>query len=54
METHIRLDVQSYPKHHGDFGQGSTVNISECNSQLELSVHMCYSYMVLTNPHMKP
>ena len=46
--------VQSHPEDHGDFGQGSTVNISECNNQLELSVYMWCSYMVLTNPHMKP
>ena len=39
----------------GDFGQGSTENISECNNRLELSVYnMWRSYMVLTNPHMKP
>ena len=34
------LGVQSHPKHQGDFGQGSTVNISECNNQLELSVYV--------------
>ena len=31
--------VQSHPKDHGGFGQCSTENISECNNQLELSVH---------------
>ena len=47
--------VQSHPEDQGDFGQGLTVNISECNNQLELSVYnMCSSYMVVTNPHMKP
>ena len=47
--------VQSHPEDHGDFGQGSIENISECNNQLELSVYnnSC-SNMVLTNPHMKP
>ena len=42
------------PKDHGEFGQGSTENISECNNQQEFS--MWCSYMVLTksNPHMKP
>ena len=39
----------------GDFGQGLTANISECNNQPELSVYnMWCSYMVLTNPHMRP
>ena len=47
--------VQSHPGLRGDFGQGSKENISECNNQLELSVYnMWCSYMVLTNPHMKP
>ena len=47
--------VQSHPENRGDFGQGSTENISECNNRLELSVYnMWCSYMVLTNPHMKP
>ena len=33
----------------------SKENILECNNQLELSVYnMWCSYMVLTNPHMKP
>ena len=31
--------VQSHPEDRGDFGQGSTENISECNNQLELSVY---------------
>ena len=31
--------VQSHPKDRGDFGQGSTANISECSNQLELSVY---------------
>ena len=50
----------SHPEDHGDLGQGLTVNIWECNNQLELSVHvyntMCCSYMVhvLTNPQVKP
>ena len=48
LENHICWDG-------GDFGQGSAENISECNNQLELSVsNMWCSYMVLTNPHMKP
>ena len=44
------------PKTSGDFGQGSTVDISECNNQLELSIinNMCCTYMELTNPHTKP
>ena len=46
--------VQSHPEDHGDFGQGSTENISEFSNQLELSVYnMWCSNMVLTNPHMK-
>ena len=48
------VGVQSHPEHQGDFEQGSTLNISESNDQLELSTNnMCCSYMVLTNPHMK-
>ena len=52
----IYLGVQSHHEDQGDFGQVFflTVNISECNNQLELSVYMCSSYMVVTNPHMKP
>ena len=47
--------VQSHPKDCGDSGQGSTENISECSIQLEFSIYsMWCSYMVLTNPHMKP
>ena len=47
--------VQSHPEDRGDFGQGSTENISECNNQLELSVYnMWCSYMIRTNSHMKP
>ena len=54
-KPYICLGVQSHPEDQGDFGQGLTVNISECNNQLELSVYnMCSSYMVVTNPHMKP
>ena len=34
------LGVQSHPEDHCDFGQGSTVNIWECNNQLELSVYI--------------
>ena len=47
--------VQSHPEDRGDFEQGSTEHISECNNHLELSVYnmWCFS-MVLTNPHMKP
>ena len=46
--------VQSHPKDRGDFGQGSTEKISECNNLLELGVYnMWCSNMVLTNPHMK-
>ena len=33
------IHVQSHPEDRGDFGQGSTANISECNNQPELSVH---------------
>ena len=33
------LCVQSHPEDRGDFGQGSTENILECNNQLELSIH---------------
>ena len=47
--------VQSHPEDRGDFGQGSTANISECSNQLELSVYnMWCSYMVLTNPRIRP
>ena len=54
-KSYISLGVQSHPEDQGDFGHGLTVNISECNNQLELSVYnMCSSYMVVTNPHMKP
>ena len=54
-ENHICWCVQSHPEDRGDFGQGSTANISECNNQPELSVYnMWCSYMVLTNPHMRP
>ena len=53
-KPYICLGVQSHPKDQGDFEQASTLNISECNTQLELSTYnMCCSYMVLTNPHMK-
>ena len=31
--------VQSHPEDRGDFGQGSTENISECSNQLELSAY---------------
>ena len=31
--------VQSHPEDRGDFEQGSTENISECNNHLELSVY---------------
>ena len=51
----ICLGVQSHPADQGDFGQGLTVNIWECDNQLEFSVYnMCCSYMVLTNPYVKP
>ena len=45
----ICLGVQSHPEDQGDFRQGLTVSISfsEFNNQLELSVYMCCSYMVL-------
>ena len=50
----ICLGVQSHPEDQGEFGRGLTVNISECNNLLELCVYnMCWSYMVLTNPHIK-
>ena len=53
-KPYICLGVQSHPEDQGDFEQGSTLNISESNNQLELSTYnMCCSYMVLTNPHMK-
>ena len=55
LENPVYLSVQSHSKDQDDFVQGSTVNISECNNKLELSVcNMCCSHMVLTNPHMKP
>ena len=38
FQNHICLGVQSHPEDQGDFGLGLTVNISECNNQLELSV----------------
>ena len=54
LENHICWCVQSHPEDRGDFGQGSTENISECNNLLELSVYnMWCSNMVLTNAHMK-
>ena len=54
-KRYICLGVQSHPEDQGDFGQGLAVNISECNNLLELSVYnMCCSYMVFTNPPMKP
>ena len=50
----ICLGVQSHHEDQGDFEQGSTLNISESNNQLELSTYNnVTSYMVLTNPHMK-
>ena len=53
-EPYICWCVQSHPEDRGDFGQGSTENISECNNLLELGVYnMWCSNMVLTNPHMK-
>ena len=53
-KPYIYWCVQSHPEDRGDFGQGSTENISECNNLLELSVYnMWCSNMVLTNPHMK-
>ena len=53
-KAYVCLGVQSHPKDQDDFGQGLTVNISECKNQLEFGVYkMCCSYMVLTNPHMK-
>ena len=33
------LCVQSHLEDCGDFGQGSTENISECNNLLELGVY---------------
>ena len=56
--TCISLGVQNHPEDQGDFGQGLTIDISECtcNNQLELSTcvcNMCCCYMVLTNPHYK-
>ena len=32
--------AQSHPEDRGDFGQGSTENIFECNNQLEFSVYV--------------
>ena len=47
--------VQSHPGLRSDSRQGTTVYISESNYQVELSTyHMCCSYVVFTNPHMKP
>ena len=55
VKPYICWCVQSHPEDRGNFEQGSTENISECNNQLELSLYnMWCSYMVLTNPHMKP
>ena len=55
VHVHVCLGVQSHPEDQGDLGQGLTVNIWECNNRIELSVYnMCCSYMVLTNPHVKP
>ena len=54
-KPYICLGVQSHPEDQGDLGQCLTVNIWECNNQIELGVYnMCCSYMVLTNPHVKP
>ena len=55
MYMYICWCVQSHPEDCGDFEQGSTENISECNNQLELSVYDARTmmYMVLTNPHIK-
>ena len=36
MENH--KGIQIHHEDQGDFEQGSTVNISECNNQLELSI----------------
>ena len=53
-KPYICLGVQSHPEDQGDLGQGLTVNMWECNNQIELSVYnMCCSYMVFTNPHVK-
>ena len=38
--------VQSHPEDRGDFGQGSTANISECNNQPELGVSKSYALWV--------
>ena len=49
------LGVQSHPEGRGDFGQGSTKNISEYNNQQESNIHnMTCSNMVLANTNMKP
>ena len=37
--VHVCWCVQSHPEDRGDFGQGSTENISECNNLLELGVY---------------
>ena len=51
-KPYICLGVQSHPEDQGDFGQDLTVHISECNTQIELSVYNMYcSYMVHSNPH---
>ena len=43
----ICLGVQSHPEDQGDFGQGLTVNIWECNNQLELSVCVALTWYLL-------
>ena len=49
-----KLHVQSHPEDRGDFGQGSTNDISESTIRMELSIHgLCCSYVVLANPNMK-
>ena len=49
-----KLHVQSHPEDRGDFGQGSTNDISESTFRMELSIHgLCCSYVVLANPNMK-
>ena len=51
----IYVWVSKVTQKPGWFGQGLTVNIWECNNQLELSVYnMCCSYMVLTSPNINP
>ena len=49
------MGFQSHPKECGDFGQGSTENISECNNQLESSIILqcVLLFMILPNPHKK-